>query len=254
MKKFITNKYVLFILGTLFLIGLWFLISLSFDVDNLIFPNPVVTFLEVGNLLKNKQTYEMIFYSLVRLIIGFILSFVIAFILGTIVNNNKHLYNFLKPIITFFKSVPTATVVFIFIVITGVKYATILVVILITFPILYESVIGAYRNTEKAVLESADVDGTSKFKKLFKLQLPLGFKHIAIGLTSSFSLAFKVEIMAEVIMGYTKGGIGAMIKNSTLLDPTNLTTMFAYSFIVIFLMLIVQFVSFLVKDKIEKKA
>lgn len=253
MKKFITNKFVLFFAGILFLFFLWFLVSKTMDVDNMIFPGPKDTILELGKLLQKKTTYSAIYFSIFRLLAGFIISFVLAFVLGLIVNDNEALYNFLTPIIVFFKSVPTATLVFLFIILSGVEYASMLVVITVTFPILYEAIVSSLKNTEKNVVESAAIDGASKFKRLILIQLPIGMPYIVLGIVSSFSLAFKVEVMSEVIMGYTKGGIGAMIKNSQLIDPTNLTTMFAYSFLAIIVMLLITLLTNAIKPLIEKK-
>ena len=253
MKKFISNKIVQFTLGFLFLIFLWWIISILVDSNNMIFPSPFNTIIAMEDFLKKPSTYDALFFSIFRLILGFIISFVIAFILAIIVHDNETLYTFFSPIITFFKSVPTATVVFLFIILSGVSYASMLVVVTITFPILYEAIVSSLKSTDETVLQASRIDGASKFKQLFLIQLPIGTPYIILGIVSSFSLAFKVEVMSEVIMGYTKGGIGAMIKNSQLIDPTNLTTMFAYSLIAIILMLVITLIANIVKPIIVKK-
>ena len=81
--------------------------------------------------------------------------------------------------------------------------------------------------------------------------------YISLGLLSTFGMAFKVEIMAEIITGITKGGIGSMIRISNLLDGTDLTAMFAYSLMAIILVLIVSvcasiFKSRVINPKLEK--
>lgn len=253
MKKFISNKTVQFTFGILLLFFLWWIISILVDQNNMIFPGPIDTIIAMVELLKKPSTYDALFFSLFRLVLGFLISFVVAFVLGIIVHDNEALYTFMSPIITFFKSVPTATVVFLFIILSGVSYASMLVVVTITFPILYEAIVGSLKSTDKFVLQSAKVDGASKLKQLFLIQLPIGTPYIVLGIVSSFSLAFKVEVMSEVIMGYTKGGLGAMIKNSQLIDPTNLITMFAYSLIAIILMLVITLITNLVKPAIQKK-
>ena len=220
------------------------------DHDNMIFPSPVNTFKRMFELLGKKVTYKYLGFSILRLIIGFSVSFLLAFLLGMIVNNSEELYNFFMPIITFLKAAPTATFVFIFLVSFGGRNAPAWVVILMTFPILYESVVSALRSTPKGILEAAKMDGSGKFKTLIRVQIPLGIPFISLGLLSTFGMAFKVEIMAEIITGITKGGIGTMIKISNLLDGTDLTNMFAYSLIAIILVLIVSIAASIVKSKI----
>ena len=201
-------------------------------------------------LLGQRKTYGYLGFSIIRLLVGFIASFILAFLLGILVNNSEALYNFFTPIITFFKAAPTATFVFLFLVLFGGRNAPALVVIVMTFPILYESIVSALRSTEETVLDAARIDGASKVKILFFVQLPLGTPFIVLGLVSTFGMAFKVEIMAEIITGITKGGIGTMISISQLIDATDLTPMFAYSMMAIILVLIVSIATSVLKNKI----
>ena len=248
--KILRNKYLMFFLGFLFFIGVWFLVSAIVDQNNMIFPSPFTTFKRMFELLGQGSTYKYLGFSVLRLIIGFAASFALAFLLGILVNNSDVLYDFFTPIITFLKAAPTATFVFIFLVLFGGRNAPAWVVILMTFPILYESIVSAFRSTPKDMLEAAKIDGASRIKTLFRVQIPLGIPFITLGLLSTFGMAFKVEIMAEIITGITKGGIGTMIKISNLLDGTDLTNMFAYSLLAIILVLIVSIAASIVKSKI----
>ena len=231
--------------------------SALIDLNNMIFPSPYNTFKLMFELLGKKATYRYLGFSILRLVIGFSISFALAFLLGIIVNNSDVLYNFFTPIITFLKAAPTATFVFLFLVLFGGRNAPAFVVVVMCFPILYESVVSALRSTSKSMIDAAQIDGASKFKTLFKVQIPLGMPFISLGLLSTFGMAFKVEIMAEIITGITKGGIGTMIKISNLLDGTDLTAMFAYSLMAIILVLVVSispsiFKSKIISPKLEK--
>ena len=139
---------------------------------------------------------------------------------------------------------------FLFLVLFGGRNAPALVVIVMTFPILYESIVSAIRSTDETVLDAAQIDGAGKFKTLFTVQLPLGIPYITLGIVSTFAMAFKVEIMAEIITGITKGGIGTMININNLLDATDLTPMFAYSTMAIILVLLVSIATSALKKKI----
>ncbi len=224
--------------------------SAIIDLNNMIFPSPYNTFKLMFELLGKKSTYRYLGFSILRLIIGFSISFALAFLLGIIVNNSDVLYNFFTPIITFLKAAPTATFVFLFIVLFGGRNAPAFVVVVMCFPILYESVVSALRSTSQSMIDAAQIDGAGKFKTLMRVQIPLGMPFISLGLLSTFGMAFKVEIMAEIITGITKGGIGTMIKISNLLDGTDLTAMFAYSLMAIILVLIVSICASIFKSKV----
>lgn len=249
MKKIISNKYFFFLLGILFLIGIWFALSAILDVDSMVFPNPFITIKRMGELLGQGSTYKYLGFSIIRLLIGFVVSFLVAFLLGMIVHDNDALYNFFTPMMTFLKAAPTATFVFVFIILSGAKNAPVYVVFTVTMPILYESIVGAFKSTDKAILAAAQIDGSSKFKTMWKVQIPLGIPFISIGVTSTFAMAFKIEIMAEIITGYTKGGLGSMIHNAQIINPTDLVDMFAYSLMAIILVLLVTLLASILKRK-----
>lgn len=255
MKKFITNKYVLTLLGLTSIFIIWLLLSFIFDKNNLIFPSPIDTFARAFYLLGESYTYVCLGYSILRMLIGFSISFILAMLLALIVNNSESKYKFLSPIMTVFKSVPTVALVFLFVVLSGAKNAPIFVVILISLPILYESFVGGLKSPEANVIESAKIDGASKIKELASIRLPLAIPYIVLGVVSSFSLSFKIEIMAEVITGYTKNGLGSVMKAVQVSDPTNLTEIFAYSLIAVAFILIISVISDVLKKKfaIENK-
>lgn len=253
MKKFITNKYTLFVLGLIFFIGAWWIISLCVDTNSIILPSPLDTIKETFRLLGDPYTYECLGKSLLRMLEGFLLSFIGASILSLIVNDSEKRYQFLAPMMTFMKAVPTVALVFLFIVISGAENAPIFVVVLIALPILYESMVSGLKSPDKRIIEAAKVDGASNMATLFKVRVPIALPYIIVGVVSSFSLSFKVEIMSEVVTGFTKYGLGSLIKATQVNDPTNMTTIFGYSLIAVFTMLIITLVIDILKKNLIKK-
>ena len=252
MKKFISNKFVLFFLGTIFVILLWFLISLIFDTNGGIFPSPILTFEKFFELLVTPYTYTCLGYTLLRMLVGFFFSFLFALVIGVIAGNNTSIYQFLKPLMVTIKSIPTVALVFLFIVVVAPKYAPILVVSLICFPILYESVVGGIKNVEKDLIEASKVDGATYFKGVWYIKLPLAIPYIIVGIVSSFALSFKIEIMAEVMTGYTKNGLGSVIQYEQKTDPSNMETIFAYALFAVIIMLLVTLLEEIVKQLTKK--
>ena len=253
MKKFISNKFTLFGLGILFVIALWFILSLCFDVNGGIFPSPIATFKEFGTLLSDPYSYKCLGYTFLRMIIGFSISFLFALIVGIFAGNHDSLYMFLKPLMTVIKSIPTVAIVFLLIVLTKPRYAPIFVVVIICFPILYEAVVGGIKRIDKELVQASEVDGADYFKRVLYIKLPLSIPYIIVGIASSFSLSFKIEIMAEVLTGYTKNGLGSVIHYVQQEDPTNLTGVFAYSLFAIIFMLLITLFEQVIKHVLKKK-
>jgi len=252
-KKFITNKTTLFIFGTIFVIALWFLLSLIFDINEGIFPSPIATFKEFGNLLGDAYSYKCLGFTFLRMIIGFVISFMLALIVGILAGNHSWLYEFLKPTMTVIKSIPTVALVFLFIVIVAPKNAPILVVFVICFPILYEAVAGGIKKVDPQINYAARVDGAGYLKRVLFIKLPLSMPFIIVGVVSSFSLSFKLEIMAEVLTGYTSNGLGSVIRAAKNDNPTDMTLVFAYSLFAVIFMLLITYLETVVKNRIIKQ-
>ena len=255
MKKFIsalTSNISLYIYGIFFVFAIWFLISVSQGSENFVFPNPVDTIKETGILLSQSTIYIALGWSLLRTLIGFAIAFVSAMIVGTLAGTFKKFQLFLKPLMVILKSAPTAAFVFLFLIISGSRYAPIYIVILLAFPILYESVVGGLNSISDEINDALRVDAGRFLKPLIKVKLPLSFRFIAVGLASSFALSFKTSIMAEIITGDTNYGLGSMINAYRHSEPTNLTPIFSITLIAIIVILFVDLLSALIKSKIEK--
>ena len=125
------------------------------------------------------------------------------------------------------------------------------IVSLISFPILYESVVGGYENIEKNIIDAMKIDGENNIKNILKVKLPLSIPYILVGIASSFGLAFKIEIMAEVLTGDTNSGVGAAILAAQRNDPSNMVPIFAYSFIAVALVLLIDLLMNLIKNKLR---
>ena len=256
MKKFtsiLLSNTSLYIYGIFFVFAAWFLISISQGYGNLVFPNPIETFKELGNILSKPTIYISIGWTLLRTLIGFVIAFLSALILGVLSGSFKKFQLFLKPLMVVLKSAPTAAFVFLFLILSGSKYAPIYIVTLLAFPILYESVVGGLNSISDEINDALKVDSGRFFKSLFMVKIPLSLRFIAVGLASSFALSFKTAIMAEIIAGDTNYGLGSMITAYRHSEPANLTPIFAITFIAIVIILFVDLASVFIKNKLEKE-
>ena len=206
-----------------------------------------------GDILIDPYTYKCLGFTFLRMLAGFGLSFILALIFGVLAGNNISVYQFFKPLMTVIKSVPTVALVFLFLVLITPKDAPIFVVFVICFPILYEGVVGGIRNVSKDLIEASKVDGANYVKSTWYIKLPLAVPYIIVSIVSSFALSFKIEIMAEVITGYTRNGLGSVIHYTQVEDPTNMAGIFAYSLLAIIIMLLVSLLEEIVKHILKKR-
>ena len=254
MTKFFTNKYFLSFLGILFFFLIWFVIYLIAGSSQAIFPSPIETFEQMFIYLGDTYTYKCILGSLKRMIYGFLIGAFAAIVLGIIVGNFIKLKYVFNPTMVALRAIPTAALVFLFLVLAGLKNAPIYIVIIIVFPIIYEATVAGYTNIDQYVLMSAKVDGAKLLRSNIFVKFPLAFSTISLGLISSFALSFKIEIMAEVISGSSSYGLGRAIQIAYLNSTNGMVPTFAYSLIAIIIMLLVTFLLDIIKKVCKLKA
>ena len=251
MKKFITNKIFLTIIGILLIVLVWIVLSLVFDENSLIFPGPIKTVKEMFIILGSSYVYRCLLASFIKMMIGFAFSIILAFVFGMLAGNNSSFKTIFNPFVTVIKSIPTAAIIFLMLVIVGAKNTPIIMVVLVSFPILYESFVGGFENIDKDVIDALKIDSTNNLNAIINVKLPLSIPYVIVGLTSSFALSFKIEIMAEIISGDTRAGLGSAIVSYQKNDPTNMTSILAFSLIAVIFILIVSSISKTIIRKIS---
>ena len=246
MKKFIgalkTNTSI-YIYGIFFAFLVWYIISLSQGAGNLIFPTPFETVKKTIEILSSKTIYISIAWTILRTLIGFVSALILALILGLTIGSFKKTQVFFKPLITILKSAPTAAFVFLFLILSGSKYAPIYIVFILSFPILYEAMVGGLNNIDKEIIDAVKIDGGDTISIFMKVKLPLSLPYLFVGVLSSFALSFKTAIMAEIIAGDTNYGLGSMITAYRNLEPANLTPIFSITLIAIIIIIIIDIVT-----------
>lgn len=218
----------------------------------MVFPDPLKTFKEAGKILSKSYIYKCLYWTSLRMVIGFAISFLLAMVFGLLAGHFKSLKTLFNPIVIALKSIPTAALVFLFLVISGAKFAPIYVVILISFPILYEAISSGVSNIPEEMIDASRVDGSKGLSTILRIRLPLAIPYVLVGVASSFALSFKIEIMAEIITGDTSHGIGSAIAAAQKNDPSNMVPIFAYSLIAIVFILLVTVIEDLATRLVKK--
>ena len=145
------------------------------------------------------------------------------------------------------KSAPTAAFVFLFLLLLGSEYAPIAIAVLLSFPILYESIIGGMNSLSEEVKMAMRLDSGNKARNFFKIRLPIALPYLMVGIASSFALSLKTTIMAEIITGSTSYGLGSAINYYRTLNPGDMTPVFAIALIAIFLIMFFELIGYAIK-------
>lgn len=252
-KDLYKSHLVLFwtIIGTLGVFLLWYLISLI--ANTTLLPGPQLVLPQFFAYLGVIETYSAIGWTLLRLLISSILSSLFGLILGIISGLNPAFRAFIKPFITVFKTIPTAAVIFVIIALVKPMFGPIIIVFLITFPIMYESVVSGFTSVDQTLIDSAKVDGASLFKLIFKMYLPLSYNYIILGFVSTIGLGMKVSIMSEILAGSSSAlGLGKLIRDAQLI--VDMQGVLAYSLMAIIIIGLIDIGIYFAKKKLKINA
>lgn len=153
--------------------------------------------------------------TLLRLFISLLISLLFAFILGIIGGLIPTFHRLINPLVIVLRTIPTAAVILILIVLLKPAYALTIIVCLVTFPVLYEAVRGGIANTDESIKQSLRLEtNLHNPKSIFKVLIPCSAPYIFLGIIQTIGLGMKVSIMSEVLVGNPKvTGLGMMIKN-----------------------------------------
>lgn len=205
------KKKIYVLVGCLLLIFGWILAY--FIINNpLIIPSPIDVINSFIKLFKSNSIFIDIYQTLYRTIISFIISYLIGIIFATIASKSHKIEDIFKPLFTCLRAIPTVSFIIIFIMIIGFKRAPYYIVFIISFPIIYQSILEGYKNINPELKMINKLDNYNPIKNYLLFTFPMIKTSLITAFISSFTLSFKVEVMAETLTGSTRlKGLGFLI-------------------------------------------
>lgn len=253
MRKFrIPQPYkniILTTLGVILVFLIWWILALI--INKTLFPGPIKTFIVLGELLGKAHTWKAIGGTLYRLIVAFALSFLAALIIGVFGGLSSTFRRILNPLVVVLRTIPTAAVIFVLIILTKPTNGLLIIDFLLMFPILYEAVVSGVKNIDKTLLDALKLDsGERTGNALTKVVIPMAWPYILLGIVQSLGLGMKVSIMSEVLCGDDRiPGLGRMINQAY--QETNVPVIFAITVISIVLIAILDLLLNFLKKKFK---
>jgi NitT/TauT family transport system permease protein len=153
--------------------------------------------------------------------------------------------NFFKPLNTLANSIPMMILILLALIWFDKNNAPFIVGFMITFPILYENILGSMVELDKSLIEIANVYKVSLKDKIIKIYFPAIKFRLTPIIASTISLALKVVIAGEVY-GQPSYGIGTMIQ----VEKINFNTSGIFAWLII-IVLISVFIN-IIQNKISR--
>jgi ABC-type nitrate/sulfonate/bicarbonate transport system permease component len=141
--------------GILVLILGWIILS-TIKNNDLIFPKIDQIASSIIDIFSKTENLKYILYDIIRIMFSIIVSFVAALLVVFVYIRFKNSFYFLKPILTFFKTIPVVAIsIFIWLLIGG-KNVPIITTILVTIPVIIGGLVGAIDNANLITFNKTD--------------------------------------------------------------------------------------------------
>ena len=231
-----------------FLIGI-ILILLIFQILHWIKNNSIVlpSFIEVMSsifgLLSKGETYVYIGYTLLNLIIAIAFGVLFGILLGVFGAKFEAARKIMKPIMSLLRMLPVIVLIIILMVTTSFRFAPAITGILIITPIVYEGVKEGILNINRDYIDAYLMVSRFNFLVLIKVYIPLIASYIKQAFVTSLGMGIKVVITAEYVAGVT-ATLGYSVYSAVQL--MEFTDIYAYTLIMIFLVIIVEYIPFMI--------
>jgi ABC-type nitrate/sulfonate/bicarbonate transport system ATPase subunit/ABC-type nitrate/sulfonate/bicarbonate transport system permease component len=213
----------------LFWLLLWQFLSIIID-NSILFTGPLEVMQELISDVQHIDFYKTIAMSLARITGGFVLGFASGLFLGVVGFFYPLIDEILAPFLSLMKSIPIASFVVLLLIWIGSNNLAVFISILVVLPNSYLHTRMGLHNTDKKLLEMADVFQMSFPKKFHYLYKPALIPFLISCIEISVGMSFKSGVAAEVI-GTPKFSFGEKLYMSKI--HLNTPGIFAWTIVIL---------------------
>ena len=235
-------------LSILFWIGVWWLLAALMNKP-LLLPTPFAVIKTIGTLSLTADFWLSISVSLVRILLGIALALLLGVLLAMLTVKSPFCHHLFSPLLTLCKATPVASVIFLVLLWVGRDQVPLFIAFIMALPIVWSNVREGLLQTDRKLLEMAQIFGLSKKEKLFAIRIPSLYPYFLAACRSAIALAWKAGIAAEVLC-LPKRSIGLGIYEGKMYLETD--ALFAWTLVVILISALVEWGTLALLKKAQK--
>ena len=232
-----------------FWLGVWTIAARAVGLP-LLFPTPWAVVKRLFALLGEGEFYKITALSFGRVLVGILAAILLGVALSFATARFSVVRDALHPVMTVIKSTPVASFVVLAVLWMGAERVTAFVTLLIVLPVIWTNLDQGFAEIDPQLGEVARVYRFSPLRRLRVLILPSLRPYFVSACRTSFGLAFKAGIAAEIIV-LPKYAIGTKIfEAKTYIEAED---MFAWTLVVVLVTLLFELAFTRILKQIEKK-
>ena len=201
---------------------LWQLVASFVVKSDILLSSPIGVIKRLWELIFKGEFWASVWFSLSRISLGFVFAVFLGTLLALAAGRYEAVEIMLVPYMLTIKSVPVASFIVLALIWLSSSGLSVFISFLMVLPIIYTNTLSGIKNTDRKLVEMADVFCVPFGKRLFAIWLPSLRPFLVSGAKVALGLAWKAGIAAEVI-GIADGSIGERLYYSKVyLDSASL--------------------------------
>ena len=212
---------------------------------------PVAAVKLLFELIHTAAFWQSVLFSVGHILMGFLLSAVLGIALAALAYRFRLVRELLSPLSAAVKAIPVASFVILVLLWVSSRDLSIIISILIGFPVIYANTLMGLDSTDRKLIEMAKVFRIPFLTQLRAIYLYQVLPFLRSGLAVAIGLCWKSGVAAEVI-GIPSGSIGEKLyKAKVYLETPDL---FCWTLVIVLLSIACEKLLGLVMNAVEKEA
>lgn len=236
--------------SVLFWLLVWQIGAMVMD-QPLLLVSPLETLQRLAALVLEPVFWRSVAFSVGKIMLGFLLSCLLGVALAALAYRFVPVRRLLAPLTATIKAVPVASFVILALLWVSSKNLSILISIMIGFPVIYQNTLTGLDSMDSKLLEMAQVFRIPWGKRIGVVYFSQVLPFLRTGLSIAIGLCWKSGIAAEVI-GIPSGSVGQQLYNAKVYLET--ADLFCWTLVIVLLSVLCEKLLALLLAAAEKGA
>lgn len=186
------------VLSVLLWIGLWTFLAYRLNKPVLL-PYPQNVWKALVAMVKEESFLHTLWGSFIHISLGFLCALLAGVLLAVISSRSEVMELLLLPGVKLIKTVPVVSFIILLLFFVKPERISFVISLLMVFPVIYENTKKGIAETDRRLLEAAQVFRMSFWRKLYAMYLPGAVPFTTAACSAGLSLCWKAGIAAELI-------------------------------------------------------